>query len=422
MGSALDLIQDCLAIQEAGASAIVLEMVVEPIAKLLTKMLSIPTIGIGSGVHVNGQVLVYHDLLGLLRGGHNPRFAKQFTNLAEIAESAMDDFRREVQCREFPRKIHSFPAPAGVFDKVKAELTLRGMEVASTTDDCAPIRNVCIIGGGAMASLFAARIGNVAKVTMLSNHVEHLDAIRNQGGLHIKNSKQERFTPGVEAFQSVEKVQSSLLGQEIDLMMILVKSRDTMRAEQALKLMGQNTILLSLQNGLGHAEVLFKAFGRDRVVLGTTSMGATLGTDPGSVLHLGTGPTTLSAAGWSLSSPPMSDAKMAAGRQVAQRIETLLEQCFFDARVALDAADMQKTVLAKLLVNAVVNPLTAMYNLSNGDLMLPKHQTLTEALAAETSCVLRLACGFKMANPMGNVLILDSIQTQCSSSIQFKHR
>jgi ketopantoate hydroxymethyltransferase len=63
----MELVEDCLEVERAGASAVVLEMVVSEVAQIISKLLKIPTIGIGSGAGVDGQVLVYHDLLGLLR-------------------------------------------------------------------------------------------------------------------------------------------------------------------------------------------------------------------------------------------------------------------------------------------------------------------------------------------------------------------
>lgn len=124
----MELIEDCLEVERAGASAVVLEMVVSEVAQIISKLLKIPTIGIGSGAGVDGQVLVYHDLLGLLRcvfscrlfclmgnrGGHNPRFAKRYANLFDIATKGIRDFGRECKSREFPQRQHSFLAPAGL--------------------------------------------------------------------------------------------------------------------------------------------------------------------------------------------------------------------------------------------------------------------------------------------------------------------
>ena len=70
------ILQDALALQEAGCFAIVLELVPEQVARLVTAALRVPTIGIGAGAHTSGQVLVYHDLLGLF-DRFVPRFVKQ---------------------------------------------------------------------------------------------------------------------------------------------------------------------------------------------------------------------------------------------------------------------------------------------------------------------------------------------------------
>jgi 3-methyl-2-oxobutanoate hydroxymethyltransferase len=96
---------DAILLQEAGAFAIVLECIPDEVAERVTAQLTIPTIGIGSGPHCDGQVLVSYDLLGL-SGGAIPPFVKQYAYLAEIVASAAQVFSNEVRSGEFPaRKI-----------------------------------------------------------------------------------------------------------------------------------------------------------------------------------------------------------------------------------------------------------------------------------------------------------------------------
>jgi 3-methyl-2-oxobutanoate hydroxymethyltransferase len=101
------ILQDALAVQEAGAFAVVLEAVPAKLAKEITASLSIPTIGIGAGVHCDGQVLVMHDMLGLF-DMYTPKFVKQYANLAGITTAAVQNFVADVKEAKFPDEEHSF--------------------------------------------------------------------------------------------------------------------------------------------------------------------------------------------------------------------------------------------------------------------------------------------------------------------------
>jgi len=101
------LIDDALALEDAGAFSIVLESVPAPVAALATQRLSIPTIGIGAGVDCDGQVLVLHDVLGLY-GEFKPKFAKRYADIGAAVTSALQEFDREVRDGSFPTADHSF--------------------------------------------------------------------------------------------------------------------------------------------------------------------------------------------------------------------------------------------------------------------------------------------------------------------------
>ena len=98
---ALRLYEDALALEAAGCFAIVLEAVPAPVAARITEALTVPTIGIGAGAHCDGQVLVWHDLLGLYEG-HAPRFVKQYADLAEAIKRAVGTYVHEVRERRVP--------------------------------------------------------------------------------------------------------------------------------------------------------------------------------------------------------------------------------------------------------------------------------------------------------------------------------
>jgi len=109
--SAQKLLDDALALQEAGCFAIVLEAMPAPVARAISQRLRVPTIGIGAGVDCDGQVLVYHDLLGLF-DRFQPRFVKQYANLSQTIVEALTAYREDVATRRFPAEEHTYSMDA----------------------------------------------------------------------------------------------------------------------------------------------------------------------------------------------------------------------------------------------------------------------------------------------------------------------
>ena len=105
--AALKLRDDALALQDAGCFAVVLEAVPAAVAQAVTEKLTVPTIGIGAGAGCAGQVLVFHDVLGLF-DDFVPKFVKQFAQLREPMLQALQAFRCEVEAGEFPGAAHSY--------------------------------------------------------------------------------------------------------------------------------------------------------------------------------------------------------------------------------------------------------------------------------------------------------------------------
>jgi len=105
--SAHHMLEDALILQEAGCFAIVLEAVPAPVAAAISKQLDIPTIGIGAGVDCDGQVLVYHDMLGMF-DRFTPKFVKQYATIGNDITTAISTFCTEVQSRHFPTKDHTY--------------------------------------------------------------------------------------------------------------------------------------------------------------------------------------------------------------------------------------------------------------------------------------------------------------------------
>ena len=114
------LLADARALEAAGCFALVLEAVPAPVAAKITAELVIPTIGIGAGGGCDGQVLVWHDLLGLY-DGHAPRFVKQYANLADEIRRALETYVAEVRSGAFPEERHTYAIPAEELAAFEAE-------------------------------------------------------------------------------------------------------------------------------------------------------------------------------------------------------------------------------------------------------------------------------------------------------------
>ena len=101
------ILADARAVQEAGAFSVVLEAMPTPLAREITAMLRIPTIGIGAGPDCDGQVLVLHDILGLF-DRFTPKFVKKYANLKDQALKAVKEYKQDVENNKFPAEEHSF--------------------------------------------------------------------------------------------------------------------------------------------------------------------------------------------------------------------------------------------------------------------------------------------------------------------------
>lgn len=137
ISSAVKVVETALALQEAGCFSVVLECVPAPVAAAATSALRIPTIGIGAGPFCSGQVLVYHDLLGMLQHPHHakvtPKFCKQFAQVGDVINKALLEYKEEVKSGSFPGPAHSpyVIGPADINGFLK-ELQNLGLEKAAS--------------------------------------------------------------------------------------------------------------------------------------------------------------------------------------------------------------------------------------------------------------------------------------------------
>lgn len=221
---------------------------------------------------------------------------------------------------------------------------------------------IAIIGIGAMGCLFGARLAPLADVVMVGTWPEGLAALRERG-IVLADAQGERAIP--------VQVAGGAALPPCDLALVLVKSYQTARAaQQAVGLLAPQGLALTLQNGLGNAEVLAASLGASRVALGVTAQGAML-LGPGRVYHAGAGPTYLGIT-------PTTRSRL-------EEVSTLFRQAGLETHLTENIAGL---VWGKLVVNSAINPLTALLRLSNGALLENESaRALMEAVAWETATV-----------------------------------
>ena len=118
---ARQVLDDALALQEAGCFAIVFEAIPTAVADLIMERMETPVIGIGAGPSTDGQVLVYHDLLGL-NDGFEPKFVKRFADLRQPMVDAVSAYAQEVRTRQFPSPEHSYGVAPEEMERLKGML------------------------------------------------------------------------------------------------------------------------------------------------------------------------------------------------------------------------------------------------------------------------------------------------------------
>ena len=207
---------------------------------------------------------------------------------------------------------------------------------------------IAVVGAGAMGSLFGAMLAEAGnEVWLYDVWVEHVKTI-NQDGLTIERAEKTR-TLSIKATTAPEQIGPA------ELVIIFVKSTHTASAaETARRLAGSDGAVLTLQNGMGNADILSELIDPERVLAGTTSHGATL-LGPGSIRHAGVGATTIGA--WS---------ETEQGRARARK----LSDFFTGMGIESEAVDDVRSVLwNKLLINIGINAITALTAIKNGQIL-----------------------------------------------------
>jgi 3-methyl-2-oxobutanoate hydroxymethyltransferase len=119
--SAIKLIDDAKRLEESGVFSITLEMISHQVAQIISDTVSVPTIGIGSGVGCNGQVLVLQDLLGMFEK-IKPKFAKRYLNLSEDIVKALESYKKDVELGIFPAQEHWFSMDDDELKKLREQI------------------------------------------------------------------------------------------------------------------------------------------------------------------------------------------------------------------------------------------------------------------------------------------------------------
>jgi 3-methyl-2-oxobutanoate hydroxymethyltransferase len=119
--TAMEVIKDALAIEKAGAFALLVEAIPPEVGKIISEMLSIPVLGIGAGMYTDGQVLIIGDMLGYFEA-FTPKFVKKYANLAEVITKAFSEYIEDVRTSKFPEEKHCYRMIEGEIDKLEAKL------------------------------------------------------------------------------------------------------------------------------------------------------------------------------------------------------------------------------------------------------------------------------------------------------------
>jgi 2-dehydropantoate 2-reductase len=249
--------------------------------------------------------------------------------------------------------------------------------------------SLLVVGTGAMACLFAARLAAAGvPFTMLGNWSEGVQALQQDGIRLIEADGSQKIYP-VQITRQVKEC----IGMRFAL--VLVKSWQTERtARQLIECLSPNGLALTLQNGLGNREILAKELGVQRVALGVTTLGANL-VGPGQVRPAGEGVTTLSVHP---RLAPLADLLRSAG---------FLIEYSPDANVLL---------WGKLVINAAINPLTALLGVPNGELLNRSTARALMSAAAREAAAVAIAQGIVLSFP-DPVVAAESIARRTAANI-----
>lgn len=244
---------------------------------------------------------------------------------------------------------------------------------------------IAIIGAGAMGSLFGSMLSPVSDVYLIDPFEEHVRVI-NEKGLTV-----ERTGEPPKTFRLYATTDASSIESGIDLAVIFTKSYKTREAAQTARpLLHENSLVLTLQNGLGNLDVIADEVGKNRAIAGVTSHGGTL-VGPGHVRHAGKGPTYIAAA--SPDTPSL----------------TPLIKTFQAAGIDTELSDNLDTLIwGKLIINVGINALAAIMRVPNGILGITPEceKIMSQAVAEAVAVAEALNIELPYPNPLEQVKIV----------------
>lgn len=230
---------------------------------------------------------------------------------------------------------------------------------------------IAIVGAGAMGSLYGACLSEVSDVYLIDVWEEHVRKI-NEEGLKVE------WLDGSERTFKVKATKDPKECGEVDLVMIFVKSYVTEEAtKSSLPMIGKETLVLTLQNGLGNAEKIASIVGKEKVLCGTTTFGATF-LSPGKVRFAGMGETTFG---------PLGNVKS----EKLLEIKELFERAGLNPHLTNTPL---KNIWRKLIINAGINPITAIANVLNGRIPEDPNLRALSELLTEEACRVAQAEGY----------------------------
>lgn len=224
---------------------------------------------------------------------------------------------------------------------------------------------IAVIGAGAMGSLYGALLAEAGEdVCLVDIWEDHVSSV-NRRGLIVSSDDGERAVP-------LRAVTGAAGLGPVDLILIFVKSYSTGEAARtALGLLGENTMVLTLQNGIGNVEQLGAILGPERVLAGTSAFGGTM-LGPGHIRHAGSGPTMLGEI----------------NGQSTPRLEKLAEVFLRAGLQPLVSDNIEGVLWTKLIVNVGINALTALTRIKNGQLLeIPELESVMDMAVAEAVAV-----------------------------------
>lgn len=244
--------------------------------------------------------------------------------------------------------------------------------------------NITIIGAGAMGGLFAARLAAAGEqVAVVDVWAEHIACI-NEKGLTLHEMDHSKLVAWPQALRQPEDAPPP------DLVIIFVKSTMTRKAaESARRVLGPETRVLTLQNGMGNAETIADVVGSTRVIAGTTAQGATL-LGPGRIRHGGEGKTHIGCLDGGVD-------------DFCREVAVIFSRAGLPTMADADASSM---IWGKLIINVGINALTALLKLRNGQLAESEATRELVAMAVEEAVTVAAAAGIVLPyeSPVRKVL------------------